>query len=265
MTPHERLERSTWDLFWLPPEARVLDRPDVLAIGIDRDIAYLNTVYRTRASPAELPALVREVTSFHGAYPSRWCAIDTVDTTALVETLLAAGYEPSAVHDARLLAVESFVGRPSAASIEVRRVACRQTLADCWHVMDAAFGKGQQRTEDDADLELSQCGPADARIQRYVAYLDGEPVCSGGINVYPALGFGLLWAGGTVPHARGRGAYSALVGARVARAAASSIPFVGLYARRETSSPIVAKQGFEPHGTMAYYVRSPSRVSARPR
>ncbi len=255
MTPHDRLERSTWDLFWLPPEARVIDRPELLAIGIDREVGYLNCVYRTRADPPRLPALIDEVTALHRPRTSRWSVVDTVDPQPLMDALTRAGYERGTIHDARIVAVDRFIARPSAA-IEVRRVTDAQTLRDCWHVMDAAFGAKQPRDDDALALELSQCGPPGSRIQRYVAYLDGEPVSSGGLNVYPQLGIALLWAGGTVPSARGRGAYSAVVSERVARAAALGIEFVGLYARQESSSPIVAAQGFDRHGTMIYFTQS---------
>ena len=105
-------------------------------------------------------------------------------------------------------------------------------------------------------IELGQCIRADARVQRFVAYDGDEPVSSGGVNIYPELGFGLLWAGGTVPAARGRGAYSAILAARIACAAARGLRFIGLYARVGTSSPVVAAQGFDSVGRMTYWETS---------
>ncbi len=255
MTPHDRLERTTWELFWLPPHARIIQRPELLAIGADRDVGYLNCVYRTRADPAALPALIGEVKTFHGTRESRWSVTDTVATEPLIAALERSGYVRGNTHDARIIAVDRFVARSDEA--EVRRVTDAQTLRDCWHAMDVSFGNTPSHSDEDLALELSQCAAPDARIQRYVVYLDGEPVCSAGLNVYPELSIGFLWAGGTVPHARGRGAYSAVVAARVARAKALGLRFVGLYARAESSSPIVAKQGFEPHGSMTYFTRTP--------
>ena len=62
-----------------------------------------------------------------------------------------------------------------------------------------------------------------------------RPVSGGGLNLYPDLGFGFLWAGGTVPDGRGRGAYRALLGARVQAARDAGLRAVGLYARVNTS------------------------------
>ncbi len=142
------------------------------------------------------------------------------------------------------------------ADVSVRRVTDERGLRDLWRVCDAAFDTTPDRTGEDVAAELTQCAARDARVQRFVAYLDGEPVSSGGVNLYPGLGFGFLWAGGTVPSARCRGAYSAVVAARVACAAARGVRFVGLYARVGTSSPIVAAQGFDSVGNMVYWDRS---------
>lgn len=258
MTPHDRLERSTWDLFWLPPGARVIDRPELLAIGIDREVGYLNCVYRTRASASALPGLVDEVIALHGAQTSRWSVVDTVDTAPIVQALERGGYQRDNVHDARIAAVDEFVPRP-APDVEVRRIEDEQTLRDGWQVMDGAFERTTPHTDDDVQIELEACARPDSRIHRFVAYLDGEPVGSAGLNVFPDLGIGLLWGGGTVPHARGRGVYSALVAQRVARAKAAGIGHVGLYARTATSSPIVERQGFARHGTMTYFTRAPKK------
>jgi hypothetical protein len=94
-------------------------------------------------------------------------------------------------------------------------------------------------------------------VQRFVAYdeTSGEPIASAGLTTYPDLEFGFLWAGATVPHARGRGAYSALVAARVQRAGELGLKSAGLYAKLDTSAPIVSKQGFARYGRMIYWQR----------
>jgi hypothetical protein len=182
---------------------------------------------------------------------------DTIDVEPLEAALTSGGYEPTNVHDARVIATDAFSPRPS--GVSVRRVADEETLRDCWHVADSAFGRNGDYTDDDVPVELAQCAATDARVQRFVAYIDDRPVSSGGVNLSPELGFGFLWAGGTVPEARGRGAYSAIVAARIGCAAMRGIPFVGVYARVDSSSPIVAAQGFESVGRMAYWERAPRK------
>ena len=254
MTPHERLEQSTWDLFYVPSGVNIIDRPELLALQSKRPVDYLNAVYRTRAAAERIPALIEEVGALHRRVESRWHVANTIDTHALETRLAAQGYAATQAHDARVVAVDSFA--PKAASeVVVRRIVNEKLLRDCWKVAEVAFGTARNYTDDDAVVELGQCSAEDAQVQRFVAYLGDRPVCSGGMSVFPSLGFALLWAGGTVPSARGRGAYSAVVAARMERAAQRDIPFVGLYAREDSSSPIVGAQGFENVGRMDYWVK----------
>lgn len=254
MTPNERLERVTWDLFWLPPGVTVVDRPELLVLHVPRPLPYLNAVYRVRADESRLAALIDEVQALHVGRTSRWNVVDTVDTSALARALAANGYAATFVHDARVIAVDRYEPR-AAAGIVVERVTDERRLRDCWRVNEAAFEQDGDYTDDDVAIELGQCAPADARVQRFVVYLDGEPVCSAGINFFDALGFGFLWGGGTVPAARGRGAYSAVVAARIEWARRRGVDLVGLYAREQTSSPVLAAQGFDRVGRMTYWDR----------
>ena len=58
-----------------------------------------------------------------------------------------------------------------------------------------------------------------------------------------------------MPGARGRGAYRALLQARVLEARRLGLGAVGLYARVATSWPIVSRLGFETLGTMVNWDR----------
>ena len=113
-----------------------------------------------------------------------------------------------------------------------------------------------------ATWDLARCTEPGARVHRCVAYdeITGQPLASGGMSLFPELGFGLLWAGGTVPEARGRGAYSAVVAARVACARELGFSMEGLYARVGSSAPIVAHQGFSRSGRMVCWERPSPRV-----
>ena len=254
MTPLERLERASWDLTWLPPDTHVVNRPEVLAVSCARDVPYLNAVLRTRATPDQLPALVEEVAAMHRERTSRWVVVDSTPTAALRDTLEGARYRATQTHDARLVHVPSAVLPSRPDTIAVRRVTDEATLRDCWAVIDAAFGPSQ-RHPNDLTAELTACASERGRIQRFVAYADGAPIASGGITRYPELSLALLWGGGTVPRARGRGAYRALVATRLACARRWDVGFAGLYARTGSSSPLVAKLGFARHGEMTYYTR----------
>lgn len=75
------------------------------------------------------------------------------------------------------------------------------------------------------------------------------------MTFFDELNFGLIWAGGVVKHHRGHGAYTALLAARAQVAAQRDLTLLGLYARANTSAPIVAAQGFQRYGEMTHFER----------
>lgn len=257
MDPAEKLERTQWDFFWVSPGARVVSRPELAYVACDRDVGYLNTVTRTRATRRRLPALIEEVDTAHAGVLSRWLVPSTFDTAALVEALSRSGRRPAHTHEAAALDVREFTPRDTE-GVVVREVRTRADLRACTDVAAAAFGAASTpRGEEQILDELRLCTQPDRRVMRFVVYdeFTGEPLSSGGMNLYPDLAFGFLWAGGTVPHGRKRGAYSALLAARVRRADELGFEHVGLYARLGSSAPIVLRQGFKTYGQMTYWER----------
>jgi hypothetical protein len=190
---------------------------------------------------------------------SRWLVRARPGSDALERALGAAGYAPSFRADARVIAVAAF-DRAAAEHLTVLPVETMQGLLDCIAVQDEAFEDQQPQT--DAQLEgfLDDCTRPDARVHRFVAYdREGRPVSAGGMTSFPDLAFGYLWGGGTVPDARGAGAYTTVVAARVQRAKEIGLTHLGIYAKDDTSSPIVARQGFEQVGNMTYWDRAPAK------
>ncbi len=250
------LEQTQWDTFWLPDDATVVEREEILYLTSPRDEGYLNAVLRVRADASQIPALLAEVDHAHRAVDSRWMLAGRSRHSALPAALTAAGYAIEHEHFAYTIDVARYGARPTP-SLVARAVETLEDLRDCQHVTARAFDR--PRLSDDAldARELSMCTGPRARVRRFVVRdaVTNTPLTSGGMNVYPKLRFGFLWAGGTVPEGRNRGAYSALVAARVAEARALGLTHVGLYARVETSAPIVAAQGFTRGGPMTYWVK----------
>ncbi|MFN7145833.1 MAG: GNAT family N-acetyltransferase [Myxococcota bacterium] len=252
MTPGEMLEQAGWDTFWVPSDVTVTDRPDLLQLSCPRGTLYLNSVLRTRAAPEALPALIAEAETRFSGRRARWCVPDTVDPRPLEAALEAAGWDAASDYEVRAVAVASWT-RPSL--LEVRAVDSMARLLDCYAVSDAAFGRVVAWTDEEREKDLWQCTEG-GRVHRFVAYDGGRPVASGGLTAFPALGFGLLWAGGTLPDARGRGAYLSVLAARIERARALGLTTVGLNAKADTSGPIVARLGFGHFGRMTTWERS---------
>lgn len=255
-TPAEILERSQWDFFWVPPDTTVHERPELLYVTCPRDLPHLNCVTRTRGAPPQIDDLVREVVDAHRRVRSRWHVPDTFDVRPLEAALQAAGYVRAVEHHAYVQETATFRAR-TRPPVRVQRVERMDELRALHRAFDLAFGVDRSRSEEDARIELAQCRAADGRVHRFVAYDQaGEPVACGGLTVFAHLRFGFLWAGGTIPGARGRGYYSAVLAARIAKARALGLRCVGVYARVETSSPIVAAHGLARIGNMSFWDRA---------
>lgn len=252
MTPDEILERTQWDLFWLPSTASSVDRPELAYSHSPVDRTFLNCVVRTRLSDAQVPAALHEVRRAHRGVRSRWMVTPGSRPVGIERALAGAGYRRVLEHRAAVLRVDAW--RTVETAFEVRRVEDRDALSALYDVVEQAFGHARP---DDLDEEVAECAPRGARVNRYVVYDRGRPVAAGGLNAYPALRFGLLWAGGTAPDARGRGAYRALLQARMHEARRMGLDAVGLYARVETSLPIVTRLGFGVHGATTDWERAP--------
>lgn len=248
----EALERTQWDLFWVPPTVRVVDRPEVLYLSSEEPDPYLNSVVRARIAEARVDEVVAEVAAAHPT-SSRWMLGPLGRTDALEAALGRNGYGPTHEHHAWARACAAHVSRRSA--LEVRAIADLDDIRAADSVMVRAFGRSGALDDERLAIDLTQCTRLGTRIHRFVAWLDGEPVATAGLNVFPSLDLGLLWGGCTVAEARGLGAYHALLDARVAVARGHGIRRVALYARNQTSGPIVERLGFERHGPMTYWER----------
>jgi GNAT superfamily N-acetyltransferase len=252
------VEQSMWDLFWLPGWASVVDRPELLYTWSARDQPALNQVLRVRAG-ADLGAMVAEVSAAHEGVFSRWLLGRDSQLPELPPHLERAGWRFEYVHHLRTRSGDGTPLLPSS-GVVVRDVCDAATLTDCIRVQERAFGSSSSPiTPDRIADELAALRRPGDRVHRFVAYDEssGCPMSSGGINVFAHLGIAFLWGGGTDPDLRGRGAYRALLAARLARATALGCRRVAAYAREDTSDPFLDALGFERHGTMVSWARAP--------
>jgi GNAT superfamily N-acetyltransferase len=117
--------------------------------------------------------------------------------------------------------------------VEVRRAETRDELIAAERIARVAFG--EDVTDDDPP-------PPRPLNPVYLAYVDGEPVARASA-AFTDHGV-TLFGGATLPEARGRGAYRALVAARWDDAVARGTPALVTQAGR-MSRPILEQLGFE--------------------
>ena len=130
------------------------------------------------------------------------------------------------------------VGGPVPGSAIVREVVDSSRFADALSVSAAAFGPSGPET-----LMTFQDRLSDPTARLFVAYLEERPVAAGRLELPPGRAFASLWGGGTVPDARHRGVYRALVRARAEYARERGWRYLTVDAR-ETSRPILERLGF---------------------
>jgi hypothetical protein len=254
-TPHERLERAMWDLFWIPDDVTVVDRADLLLLRCDRPVRLLNTVLRAVATPDRIDTLVDECRGLHAHNASRWWISDTRPSAHIEAALIRGGYSAGHRHEARGVDVAAFQPRPSS-EFSVRAIDTVERMRHCVQVGNEAFGRVESFSDEALARDVARCIEPGARLHRFVAYdRSATPVASASMTSFPDLRFGFLWGGGTIPSARGRGAYSSLLASRLALAHELGLALVGLYARAATSAPIVTRWGFEQWGEMTYWDR----------
>ena len=86
---------------------------------------------------------------------------------------------------------------------------------------------------------------------RFLAWVDGEGVGSGGLSMAGEVA--RLWGGATLPHARRRGVYSAVLAERLRVALGWGASLALVKGRIDTSAPILRRFGFAPHGREVTY------------
>jgi hypothetical protein len=219
-----------------PTDTRVVNDRYVLWMGRGDEPGW-NVAQRFRLEPGEVEA-VREEIHAHLREKGRTACTWEVGTHAtpddLVDRLLALGLvddEPTP------LAVGMVLTEPPAQpppGVEVRRAATGEEHLAAERIAAVAFG-GPIPTE------LPPERDPDPDNVVYLAYVDGEPVARGSASFSEHAVS--LFGGSTLPEARGRGAYRALVAARWEDAVARGTPALVTQAS-PMSRPILAQLGF---------------------
>jgi hypothetical protein len=119
--------------------------------------------------------------------------------------------------------------------VEVRRVESADEMREASRIAAIGFGMNP----DDVGVEDPE--PPIPGIETYLAYVDGRPVARG-TAAFSEHGV-TLFGGATLPEARGRGAYRALVAARWDDAVAAGKPALVTQAGA-MSRPILQRLGF---------------------
>jgi len=233
--PGAFLERS--------PRVETVDTPRYFAAVVAAG-KYVN-VCRLRFEPEEAADVLAEVRQLAPSATGSW----QTDSADLATALRAAGArDPAPPLDAEFTALASTTPPPRAAGIDVRRVTGFDDYLLGLEIVLAAEqftdeARARRRAEAEETYERHRDGP----MMGWLASIDGEPVAHA--RAFPGPRGLLLDGGVTLPRARGRGAYRALVAARWDEAVARGTPALVVQAG-PMSRPILERCGFERVCTM---------------
>ena len=195
-----------------------------------------NVAQRFRLRPDEVEEVRAEIHAHlrrNGRAACSWEVGSSATPSDLVDRLHALGLvddEPDPLAIGMVLTNEP--EEPPPAGVEVRRARTREELLEAGRIAAVGFGIPG------AVPEPEEPTPG---LETYVAYVDGRPAAraTAAFTQYGATLFG----GATLPEARGRGAYRALVAARWEDAVARGTPMLVTQAGR-MSRPILERLGF---------------------
>lgn len=217
-----------------------------------------------RAEPAAHMSTAELIGHVRGLAPDAatlvWATHDATVPADLADALAALGAERGELLD--VIAYEFAFGLPDVpvpADIDVRRVDTPEHLEEVYPVTATVFDQPEASPEfrraEAAELVRQVDAGADREFFRYLAYVGRTPIGHAGMTLED--GVAKLWGGSVLEDYRGRGAYRALLRARLAEAERRGATLALVKARTGTSSPILRRAGFTAYGREVQYLLPP--------
>jgi GNAT superfamily N-acetyltransferase len=235
---------------WVPDHARSVRTDEYLVVAYP-DTYLTPTGARLLGSDREPAALIDDVHAVArdlGRDRLWWTVSDTSRPKGVEAELLRRSAQ--VVERTDVLGLDLTRGVPemaTGADVAVTRVTDREGVRDALLLSQSAFGGSPPDDEElDHGLEEITRGLDDDSGGRVVASVVGRPASTGGWGIVGPVC--RLWGGGTHPDLRGRGAYRAVLRARLEIAVGAGATLALTHGRVDTSSPILRRLGFRRYG-----------------
>jgi predicted N-acetyltransferase YhbS len=222
-------------------------RDDVVLVHAPSGDAWSNLATRVRFTHDSISTGVAAVRAWFGGRAvreHRWLIGPSATPGGVVDSLIGLGAHRDEA-EPQLTAMILDREPPATPGIQVREVRSVADLAEMDRVRQEVFGGSATSGE---ELKAGWTDHSSMRPSAFIALLDGEAVAYGVMRRTDRGPF-LLAGGVTLPQARGRGAYRALVRARWDAATALGAPALVTQAQA-ASRPILERLGFRATGSI---------------
>jgi GNAT superfamily N-acetyltransferase len=233
---------------WLPggPHAFSFEGEGFAFVASGR-MTWVHRLRLTEDSVTQTIDRVEAMLGLKGLDEASWWLSELSTPEDLGARLVEAGFVPDDPPELTALVIdEPPAGEPS---VEVRRAETLEEVLQALEIDWEAFGapedeRDRRRAEAEASWPQLQ---ANDRHATYLAFDDDKPIGFGRVVFTPEGG--LLLGGATLPEARGKGVYTALVHARWEAAVERHVPRL-IVAAGPLSAPILARLGFRDLGAV---------------
>lgn len=240
---------------WYPDDATVVDTADYLLVRYPDHYTHRLELQRfCPAAPAEkaLDEVVEKAHSFGLPQLHAWVKLDAPE--GFEELLRARGGTLLETTDVLARPLTDLPDLAVPERVETRWRTDLPTAVDCNRVFVEAWEEGELEPEEELRAVAADSAEeyAAGRGGAVVAYVDGRPVGAGGVSLVD--GVARFWGSAVVPEARHRGAYRAMVAARLAYAVEHGASMALVKGRVSTSAPTLRRAGFEAYGQERSYL-----------
>jgi len=250
----DNINRAMSSFWWVPETFAIVDRAE-LAYCIDPQGEY-NYVSRIAGEDEDLAPLVAEIAD---RFRDINCKVFTFShqSKRLFSLLTRFGFQRENEHNILFQPIQNHVFRKWPDFL-IEKVQSKEQLIALEKNSSQMFHKPfQLRSDDEYQHMLKEYHQEKPRAMRFLArdIRTKDVLGSASMSLFTELDVVTFFGGCTIPSARKKGVYSALIDARMEYAKQRDLEIAAVYARKTTSSPIVTKQGFRHCGEMTYWVR----------
>jgi hypothetical protein len=236
-----------------PDEERVIGPRWAAFVG-KMPTRYHNLVQRFRLAPDEVEPAVAELRALfraRGRHEVTWEVGPSSTPADLFERLLALGMTPDDEPEVAGMVLREPLPDTST-EVTVAPVTDFAGFFDHMRILRRCFGGGApDPTEEEAAQDFARRQGREPRLRRWLAYDEGRAIAAAdALLLEDAV---VLSGGATLPEARGKGAYRALLSARWRAAVEHGTPVLVVQAGK-MSRPILERLGFERVATVRVLV-----------